>query len=98
MSSGEGRSARRLDYVVTQTLLRAEEYGRAALPLVRELGFGEEDYRRAGGVRVIRCTAMNPFLAARRGKVDFIQGFTRTLGEVMRGALPPSVDPACAED
>ncbi len=89
MSSGEGRSARRLDYMVTQTLLRADEYGQAALPLVRELGFGEADYRRAGGVRVIRCTVMNPFIAARRGKVDFIQGFTRALGEVMLGALRP---------
>ncbi|HET9452264.1 MAG TPA: pyridoxal-dependent decarboxylase [Aggregicoccus sp.] len=88
MSSGEGRSARRIDYFVTQTLLRAGEYGRAALPLVESLGFTQEDYQRAGGLRVIRCTVMDPFLAQRRGRVDFIEGFARTLGEVMHAVLP----------
>ncbi len=87
MSSGEGRSARRIDYFVTQTLLRSGEYGKAALPLVESLGFTHEDYVRVGGLRVIRCTVMDPFLAQRRGRVDFIEGFAQTLGEVMRTAL-----------
>jgi glutamate/tyrosine decarboxylase-like PLP-dependent enzyme len=94
MSNGQGRSARRLDYAVTQTLLRAGEYGQAVVPLVRELGFSAEDSRRAGGLRVIRCTAMNPLLAARRGKVDYVQGFTRTLAEVLQAALPVPALPA----
>jgi hypothetical protein len=74
---------------VTKTVLRAGEYGRAAEPTVRALGFTPGDYARAGGVAVLRCTVMNPFLAARRGKVDFIQGFTRALGEVMAAELVP---------
>ncbi|MCY1073514.1 pyridoxal phosphate-dependent decarboxylase family protein [Archangium lansingense] len=78
---------KRPDYYVTKTVLRANEYGRAALPTVEGLGFTPKDYERAGGVAVLRCTVMDPFLASRRGKVDYIRGFVRTLGEVMRTEL-----------
>jgi glutamate/tyrosine decarboxylase-like PLP-dependent enzyme len=88
-SGGSASSARARDFYVTKTVLRAGEYGRAAEPTVRGLGFTPGDYARAGGVAVLRCTVMNPFLAARRGKVDFIQGFTRALGEVMAAELLP---------
>jgi glutamate/tyrosine decarboxylase-like PLP-dependent enzyme len=80
-------SPRRPDYYVTKTELRAGEYGRAAHPTVEALGFTSSDYERAGGVAVLRCTVMDPFLATRRGKVDFIRGFVHTLGEVMRAEL-----------
>ena len=78
---------KRPDYYVTKTVLRADEYGRAALPTVEGLGFTPKDYDRAGGVAVLRCTVMDPFLASRRGKVDYIRGFVRTLGEVMHAQL-----------
>ncbi|NMO23099.1 decarboxylase [Pyxidicoccus fallax] len=78
---------RRPDYFVTKTVLRAAEYGRAALPIVDRLGFTSADYDRAGGVAVLRCTVMDPFLASRRQKVDHIRGFIQTLGEVMRTQL-----------
>jgi hypothetical protein len=41
---------KRPDYYVTKTVLRADEYGRAALPTVEGLGFTSRDYERAGGV------------------------------------------------
>jgi hypothetical protein len=66
----------RPDYYVTKTVLRAHEYGRAALPTVARLGFTPADYGRAGGVAVLRCTVMEPF-----------RGFIQTLGEVMRAEL-----------
>jgi len=78
---------KRPDYYVTKTVLRADEYGRAALPTVEGLGFTARDYERTGGVAVLRCTVMDPFLASRRGKVDYLRGFVRTLGEVMRAEL-----------
>ncbi|HEX7243298.1 MAG TPA: pyridoxal-dependent decarboxylase [Longimicrobiaceae bacterium] len=87
MSVSERAGARALDYFVTKTVLRAGEYGRAAEPVVRELGFGYEEYVDAGGVSVIRCTVMDPFLASRRGRVDFIAGFAETLRRVLREAL-----------
>jgi glutamate/tyrosine decarboxylase-like PLP-dependent enzyme len=87
MSVGSGRASRELEYFVTKTVLRAGEYGKAALPTVERLGFTEEDYQRAGGVAVIRCTAMNPFLAERRGRTDHIEGFARTLGDVLAAEL-----------
>jgi glutamate/tyrosine decarboxylase-like PLP-dependent enzyme len=83
MSISAGRSARDLDFVVTKTVLRSHEYGRAAEPVVRALGFTHADYERAGGVAVIRCTVMDPFLAARRGRVDFVAGFAATLRRVL---------------
>ncbi|MGI9179995.1 MAG: pyridoxal phosphate-dependent decarboxylase family protein [Longimicrobiaceae bacterium] len=87
MSVSEERSARQLDYFVTKTVLRTGEYGRSAVPLVQALGFSAEDYLRAGGVSVIRCTVMDPFLVARRGRVDFIEGFARTLRAVLEAEL-----------
>jgi glutamate/tyrosine decarboxylase-like PLP-dependent enzyme len=87
MSVGAGRSARDLDYVVTKTVLRAHEYGRAAEPIVRALGFTHEDYERAGGLGVIRCTVMDPFFAARRGKEDFVAGFAKALRKVLESVL-----------
>ncbi len=83
MSAGDGRSARELDYFVTKTVLRSGEYGRAAMPLVEALGFRYDDFLRAGGLGVIRCTIMDPFLASRRGRTDFIEGFARSLREVL---------------
>lgn len=87
MSVGEERSARQLDYFVTKTVLRAGEYGSAADPTVEALGFTHEDYLRAGGVSVIRCTVMDPFLAERRGRTDYVGGFARALRETMDAAL-----------
>lgn len=87
MSVSETHPARALDYFVTKTVLRAAEYGRAADPVVEGLGFRHEDYLEAGGVSVIRCTVMDPFLASRRGKVDFIGGFAEALRRVLREEL-----------
>ncbi|HEY0151078.1 MAG TPA: pyridoxal-dependent decarboxylase [Longimicrobium sp.] len=87
MSVSEERSARQLDYFVTKTVLRAREYGHAADPILQALGFSREDYERAGGVSVIRCTVMDPFLASRRGKMDFVGGFAKTLRGVLEAVL-----------
>lgn len=87
MSIGEDHPLRALDYVVTKTTLRAREYGRAALPIVERLGFSRQDYERAGGLAVIRCTVMNPFLSSPHSKVDHIAGFIATLRDVMRARL-----------
>jgi len=87
MSVSEERSARQLDYFVTKTVLRAKEYGHAADPILQALGFSREDYERAGGVSVIRCTVMDPFLALRRGKMDFVGGFAKTLRGVLEAVL-----------
>nr|WP_228531095.1 MULTISPECIES: pyridoxal-dependent decarboxylase [Myxococcaceae] len=88
LSAGGGRSARRLDFFVTRTTLRAEEYGGAVEPLLLELGFGARDFERAGGLAVLRCTIMDPFLAQRRGRVDFIQAFAQTLSATLHAQLP----------
>ncbi|HEU4451787.1 MAG TPA: pyridoxal-dependent decarboxylase [Longimicrobium sp.] len=87
MSITGGRAARQVDYFVTKTELRPAEYGNAALPTVEALGFTRDDYLRAGGITVIRCTVMNPFFAARRGRMDFIGGFAATLRQVLEEAL-----------
>ena len=87
MSVGEQRAAREIDYFVTKTVLRSAEYGRSAVPHVRALGFTEQDYLRAGGLAVIRCTVMDPFLASRRGNVDHVEGFARGLRAVLAEAL-----------
>ncbi|MBA2571640.1 MAG: decarboxylase [Gemmatimonadetes bacterium] len=89
MSVGEDRPARQLEYFVTKTELRAGEYGHAADPVVEALGFTHDDYLRAGGVGVIRCTVMDPFLATGRGRTDFIGGFARTLRSVLEAELSP---------
>ncbi|HET7274191.1 MAG TPA: pyridoxal-dependent decarboxylase [Longimicrobiaceae bacterium] len=83
MSAGEGRSARQLEYFVTKTVLRTGQYGRAALPLVEELGFSEADYLASGGLNVIRCTVMDPFMASGRGRTDYVNGFAESLRKVM---------------
>jgi glutamate/tyrosine decarboxylase-like PLP-dependent enzyme len=87
MSIQGGNPAPRLDYFVTKTVLRPEEYGRAAAPTVEALGFSYGDYVRSAGVSVIRCTVMDPFLSARRGRVDFVEGFASTLREVLDSVL-----------
>jgi glutamate/tyrosine decarboxylase-like PLP-dependent enzyme len=88
LSIGVGeRPARALDYLVTKTTLRSREYGRAAVPIVERLGFTRDDYLRAGGLDVIRCTVMNPFLGASGGKTDHVAGFVATLRETMEGEL-----------
>jgi glutamate/tyrosine decarboxylase-like PLP-dependent enzyme len=87
MSVGTGARGPRPDYFVTKTVLRSAEYGRSALPIVESLGFAEADYLRAGGVGVIRCTVMDPFLASGRGSKDYIEGFVRALRRVMEGCL-----------
>jgi glutamate/tyrosine decarboxylase-like PLP-dependent enzyme len=87
MSVAGGRATREVDYFITKTVLRAAEYGDAGIPVVEALGFTREDYLRAGGVTVIRSTVMDPFLAARRGRTDFIGGFMRSLREVLEEAL-----------
>jgi glutamate/tyrosine decarboxylase-like PLP-dependent enzyme len=87
MSVGTDHSARKLDYFVTKTVLRRGEYGRAAVPIVESLGFTEADYERAGGVSVIRCTVMDPFLASDRGPRDHIEGFAHALRGVMEECL-----------
>jgi glutamate/tyrosine decarboxylase-like PLP-dependent enzyme len=90
MSVGEERAARMLDYFVTKTELRPGEYGDAAVPIVEALGFTRDDYLRAGGVGVIRCTVMDPFLASQRGRVDHVGGFADTLREVFDEVLGES--------
>jgi glutamate/tyrosine decarboxylase-like PLP-dependent enzyme len=89
MSVG-GRTREVPDYYVSMTTLRPSEYGAAALPVVEALGFTEEDYPRAGGVSVIRCTVMDPFLASTRGPADHIAGLIGTLSSVLEEHLEPA--------
>jgi glutamate/tyrosine decarboxylase-like PLP-dependent enzyme len=87
MSVSDARAARTLDYFVTKTELRQPEYGDAAVPLVEALGFSRDDYLRAGAVAVIRCTVMDPYLASRRGKMDYVSGFAVALRGVFEAEL-----------
>jgi glutamate/tyrosine decarboxylase-like PLP-dependent enzyme len=87
LSVGEGHPLRTLEYVVTRTTLRAEEYGDAPLELVEALGFTVDDYRHEGGVAVIRCTVMDPFLATRRGRTDYLADFVTTLRRHLLASL-----------
>ena len=87
MSVSDARAARTLDYFVTKTELRQPEYGEAAVPLVESLGFTRDDYLRAGGVAVIRCTVMDPYLASSRGQVDYVSGFAVALRRVFEAEL-----------
>ena len=41
----------------------------------------------AGGVGVIRCTVMDPFLATRRGKTDYLADFVVTMKRQLDAAL-----------
>ncbi|HEY0971884.1 MAG TPA: hypothetical protein VGE02_13020 [Gemmatimonadales bacterium] len=79
MSIGPGRPTRALDHVVTKTTLRSAEYGDAAVGVVESLGYTAEDYHRAGGVAVIRCTVLDPFLGARGARVDYVRLFVDAL-------------------
>ena len=93
MSLGSGHSLRSLDYLVTKTVLQPREYGHAADPIVEGLGFTHDDYVRAGGVAVVRCTVMDPFLAVRRGNTDHIASFLATLERVLRSELRAVAEP-----
>ncbi len=75
-------------YLVTKTVLRSAEYGPAALPIVEAMGFGEAEYHAAGGLSVIRCTVMDPFLGEARGRTDHIEGLLATLASVLETSLP----------
>jgi glutamate/tyrosine decarboxylase-like PLP-dependent enzyme len=87
MSVGSGHPAPRLDYFVTKTVLRWEQYGEASAAVIAGLGFTLDECRRAGGVHVVRCTVMDPFLADRRAEVDHIEGFARCLREVLESEM-----------
>jgi hypothetical protein len=87
MSTAAGRPSRELDYLVTRTVLRAEEYGPTPLPLVEALGFQAGEYYQEGGVAVLRCTVMDPFLGEPQGKTDYVEGFAKTLAAEMERAL-----------
>jgi glutamate/tyrosine decarboxylase-like PLP-dependent enzyme len=87
MSVGVGHPAPQLDYFVTQTVLRWDQYGESTAEVVAGLGFSLEDCRRAGGVHVVRCTVMDPFLVDRRAGVDHIEGFARCLRGVLEAQL-----------
>lgn len=87
LSTGDRQDARQLEFFVTRTELRAREYGDAAVPLVERLGYDGEEYRRAGGVGVIRCTVMDPFLVGRGDQVDYLGGFVKVLRQVMEEQL-----------
>jgi hypothetical protein len=69
------------------TILRSDEYRDSAVPLVEALGFSDEDYRRAGGLSVIRCTIMDPFLGGSRGRTDHVQGLIRAVREAGENEL-----------
>lgn len=87
MSVGPGRDSRRVEYFVTKTTLRVGEYGRSAVPIVEALGFDEPEYHAAGGVSVIRCTVMDPFLTGRRGRTDHLERFVVALRGVLEASL-----------
>lgn len=87
MSTAAGRPSRELDYVVTRTVLRSEEYGETPVPFVEALGFSREEYEREGGVAVLRCTVMDPFSGEPHGKTDYVEGFAVTLAEELALAL-----------
>lgn len=67
------------------------EYGRrlgaSIVPLAEELGFDSAASDKAGGISVIRCTMMDPFVASCRGEVDFVEEFVRYLGQVLAAEL-----------
>ncbi len=90
MSIGPGRPTRSLDHVVTKTTLRAAEYGSAAATVAERLGYTAGDYARAGGVAVIRCTVLDPFLGARGARVDYVRRFLDALQAELRAQLPTS--------
>jgi glutamate/tyrosine decarboxylase-like PLP-dependent enzyme len=82
------RTPNRSEYLISKTTLRAHEYGVALRPMLDTLGFSFESYQRDGGLRVARCTVMNPLFAAGRGRVDFVDGFLGYLGSLLPTLLP----------
>ena len=87
MRAGDDAASRQRDYFVTKTVLQVAEYGHAADGIVAQLGFTREDYERVGGLAVLRCTVMDPFLATHAGRTDFIAGFARALRGVLEAEL-----------
>lgn len=87
MSIGEQRAPREVDFFLTRTTLRAGEYGDSVVPLVERLGFDRSAYRDVGGVAVLRCTVMDPFLGQPQGHVDFVEGFACCLRQVLDSSL-----------
>ncbi len=87
MSIQPENDSRRLDYFVTKTVLRCGEYGSSIDPLAEALGFDAAECLAAGGVSVIRCTLMDPFVASRRGEVDYIEGFATNLETILTREL-----------
>lgn len=82
MSIG-GDGGHRPDYFVTKTVLRCAEYGEAVERLAEDLGYDGRQCRDAGGISVIRCTVMDPFVASGRGDVDHLAGFAASLRAVI---------------
>ncbi|MEZ5313565.1 MAG: hypothetical protein R2862_07875 [Thermoanaerobaculia bacterium] len=87
MSVVAGRAGKDVGYFVTKTILRSEEYGDVVVPLARELGHSADDYRRAGGIAVLRSTVMNPFFTEKRGRTDHLEGFLAALRSELAAAL-----------
>ncbi len=87
MSIGSGRPLRALDYLVTKTTLQPREYAHSADPLVAALGHTHDDYIRAGGLSVLRCTVMDPSFASSRGNTDHVAGFVVALRRVLHAEL-----------
>jgi hypothetical protein len=87
MSVGHGEDRHLPDYFVTRTVLRADEYGASVLPVLEALRLTEASYLAAGGLGVIRCTVMDPFVADHRGGTDHIDGFARNLRRVLEKTL-----------
>ncbi len=83
----KGRDTRQVEFFITKTVLRTGEYGSSALPIVEQLGFSAEDYRLSGGLSVLRCTVMDPFLTAGGDRVDYIEAFATNLRKVMEREL-----------
>lgn len=78
-----GRDTRQVEFFITKTVLRTGEYGSSALPIVERLGFTEADYLESGGLSVLRCTVMDPFLTTEGDRVDYIEAFATNLRAVM---------------
>lgn len=93
MSATSDAASRPRDYFVTKTVLQAAEYGHAADPLVARLGFTRADYERAGGLAVLRCTVMDPFMVTRPGRTDFVHGFAAALRRVLEMQLGATAQP-----
>jgi glutamate/tyrosine decarboxylase-like PLP-dependent enzyme len=90
LSSSESRPARSLEYLVTATTLLHEEYGESLDALRSALGVSQEPIEPGGGVQVLRCTVMNPFLVD-EGHVnglmdDFLNHLRHALAKGLEGS------------